>query len=222
MKYWIPLLRLNGDQIIFSGQALPLPIDKRVVQSLQIAKISEGFKNTKLGGELALFCKIKKQTYILGINKIFTTPSLIRGEVVLRNSENLSNLSGQAQNPHKAPRRVEQENMLNFWEESASSLKKDILNLMMKKSKESAWQESEERNFHWLKEYLDGDAYKMTEMKHRGVKIKLSGRINGVNMAKSVETRWGQIKPQSYNQLDYVQKDVRTPWGIFGLRVYLN
>lgn len=28
-----------------------------------------------------------------------------------------------------------------------------------------------------------------TEMKHQGVKIKLSGRINGVNMAKSVETR---------------------------------
>ena len=61
-----------------------------------------------------------------------------------------------------------------------------------------------------------------TEMKHQGVKIKLSGRINGVNMAKSVETRWGQIKPQSYNHLEYKLKHVRTPWGIFGLRVYLS
>lgn len=196
MKYWIPLLHVVGEHIKFSGQAIPLPLDKKIIGSIVKEKISEGFQNPKLTDELGLFCKIGPQRYLLGVNKIFNTPSLPLGQSTTKNK---FGTDVESKISVKMPNLVEELN--------AKVLSKG---------------KTEEENFHNLKDYLDQKMHGKTQLKHQGVKIKLSGRINGVNMAKSVETRWGQIKPQSYNHLEYKLKHVRTPWGIFGLRVYLS
>lgn len=198
MKYWVPLLQIDANQEIkFSGQALPLPLDKRIVGHLVKEKISQGFLNPNLSNEeYGLFCKIGHQRYLLGVNKIFSTPDL---KGLQLNSENSIR---SAERPTQGG--------LNSAEAELKEAIKAGLGL------------GEEKNFHQFKDILDSRMQERTEMKHQGVKIKLSGRINGVNMAKSVETRWGQIKPQSYNHLEYKLKHVRTPWGIFGLRVYLS
>ena len=202
MKYWVPLLHIVGEQVKFSGQALPLPLDKRIVGNLVKERIPDGFLNPKIQNqEFGLFCKIGHQRYLLGVNKIFSTPDLLAAQDT-------------AQKITPALNRLEKAENISV---KKLSLKEEWNNLIL-----SGQHLGEEKNFHQFKDNLDLKMHQKTQMKHQGVKIKLSGRINGVNMAKSVETRWGQIKPQSYNQLEYKLKHVRTPWGIFGLRVYLS
>lgn len=198
MKYWVPLLQIDANQEIkFSGQALPLPLDKRIVGNLVKEKISQGFLNPNLSNlEYGLFCKIGHQRYLLGVNKIFSTPDL----------------KGLQQNPESSI----------LWSAKTTQGGLNSTERELKEAIKAGLGSGEEKNFHQFKDILDTWMQEKTQMKHQGVKIKLSGRINGVNMAKSVETRWGQIKPQSYNHLEYKLKHVRTPWGIFGLRVYLS
>lgn len=55
-----------------------------------------------------------------------------------------------------------------------------------------------------------------------GILIRLSGRLRGIEKAKSLTLKKGSIRMQSFNaKIDYARKDIITKWGIWGMKLYL-
>lgn len=58
--------------------------------------------------------------------------------------------------------------------------------------------------------------------KARGVKIQVSGRLNGAEIARSEWVREGQIPLQTLRaRLDYCSKPAKTTYGILGIKVWI-
>ena len=56
-----------------------------------------------------------------------------------------------------------------------------------------------------------------------GLKIKVSGRLNGVPIAKDMVVLKGQVRAQSFNsELRFKQSSVCSKWGILGCKIYIN
>jgi len=59
--YWIPLIE-NGK---FKGKAIPLPLNKEIIPAL---------KKRIIKGRESIIWNLKGKIYVLGLNKIFSTP----------------------------------------------------------------------------------------------------------------------------------------------------
>ena len=56
----------------------------------------------------------------------------------------------------------------------------------------------------------------------RGVRILVSGRINGAEIANSESRQWGSVPLQGFdNKIDYATEDVYTSYGIIGVKVWV-
>ena len=56
----------------------------------------------------------------------------------------------------------------------------------------------------------------------RGVRILVSGRINGAEIANSGSRQWGSVPLQGFdNKIDYATEDVYTSYGIIGVKVWV-
>jgi hypothetical protein len=64
--------------------------------------------------------------------------------------------------------------------------------------------------------------HKNHHLRSSGILIRLSGRLRGIEKAKSLTLKKGSIRMQSFNaKIDYARKDIITKWGIWGMKVYL-
>lgn len=58
---------------------------------------------------------------------------------------------------------------------------------------------------------------------NRGIQIKLSGRLGGVNKSMRYSQSEGSFKPQSFDsKLDFYYKPIYTKWGTIGLKIFLG
>ena len=58
--------------------------------------------------------------------------------------------------------------------------------------------------------------------KTRGIKIQVSGRLNGAEMARSEWIREGRLPLQTLRaDIDYATKEANTIYGILGIKVWL-
>lgn len=56
----------------------------------------------------------------------------------------------------------------------------------------------------------------------RGVRILVSGRINGAEIANSESRQWGSVPLQGFdNKIDYATEDIYTSYGIIGVKVWV-
>lgn len=56
----------------------------------------------------------------------------------------------------------------------------------------------------------------------KGIKIQLSGRLNGIDIARNEWKREGKIPLHTlYNSLDYTCQEVKTVYGVIGIKVWL-
>jgi small subunit ribosomal protein S3 len=56
----------------------------------------------------------------------------------------------------------------------------------------------------------------------RGIKIQVSGRLNGAEMARSEWVREGRVPLQTLRaDIDYATKEAKTIYGILGIKVWL-
>lgn len=55
-----------------------------------------------------------------------------------------------------------------------------------------------------------------------GVRILVSGRINGAEIANSESRQWGSVPLQGFdNKIDYATEDIYTSYGIIGVKVWI-
>ena len=55
-----------------------------------------------------------------------------------------------------------------------------------------------------------------------GVKIRLSGRLNGSEIARTEQTREGRIPLHTFRaDIDYATAEARTTYGIIGIKVWI-
>lgn len=63
---------------------------------------------------------------------------------------------------------------------------------------------------------------KAMEKGAKGIKIKISGRINGVDIARSETYKEGNIPTQTIkSRIDYVTESAHTQYGVIGLKVWI-
>ena len=63
---------------------------------------------------------------------------------------------------------------------------------------------------------------KVTLAKVPGIKIQISGRLNGADMARTKWIRKGRVPLQTLRaNIDYTQKEANTIHGIIGIKVWL-
>uniref|UniRef100_UPI003001B3B4 ribosomal protein S3 n=1 Tax=Prototheca fontanea TaxID=2836215 RepID=UPI003001B3B4 len=56
----------------------------------------------------------------------------------------------------------------------------------------------------------------------QGIKIKISGRLNGVEMARSINYQSGPVPLHTLRaKIDYSEKKARTIYGIFGVKIWI-
>lgn len=56
----------------------------------------------------------------------------------------------------------------------------------------------------------------------KGIKIKLSGRINGIDKARIINYQWGAVPLHTLRaKIDYSQKSAKTIYGLFGVKVWV-
>ena len=68
----------------------------------------------------------------------------------------------------------------------------------------------------------DQDPYIMKPLKRMGVKIQISGRLNGAEIARSLWARKGRVPLQTLNaDIDYSYKTARTIYGLIGIKVWV-
>ena len=66
-------------------------------------------------------------------------------------------------------------------------------------------------------------ALKPINRRTRGLRIQLSGRIRGVNMARALVFRINRYSAGSLNQkIQYNYKPIQTKWGIWGFKVHMT
>ena len=55
-----------------------------------------------------------------------------------------------------------------------------------------------------------------------GIKIQISGRLNGAEMARTEWTRDGRVPLQTLRaNIDYAQREANTIYGILGIKIWL-
>lgn len=68
----------------------------------------------------------------------------------------------------------------------------------------------------------DQDPQIMRPVKRMGVKIQISGRLNGAEIARSLWARKGRVPLQTLNaDIDYSYKTARTIYGLIGIKVWV-
>nr|YP_009105608.1 ribosomal protein S3 [Xylochloris irregularis]AIT94349.1 ribosomal protein S3 [Xylochloris irregularis] len=68
----------------------------------------------------------------------------------------------------------------------------------------------------------DQDPEIMRPLKRMGVKIQISGRLNGAEIARSLWARKGRVPLQTLNaDIDYSYKTARTIYGLIGIKVWV-
>lgn len=56
----------------------------------------------------------------------------------------------------------------------------------------------------------------------RGIKIQISGRLNGADIARSIKLQYGQVPLQTLRaKIDYVSKFAKTKYGLLGIKVWV-
>nr|YP_009497642.1 ribosomal protein S3 [Astrosyne radiata]AWT40355.1 ribosomal protein S3 [Astrosyne radiata] len=57
---------------------------------------------------------------------------------------------------------------------------------------------------------------------NNGIKIQISGRLNGIDMARHEWKRKGRVPLQTLNaEIDYILKEAHTIYGIFGVKIWI-
>jgi small subunit ribosomal protein S3 len=70
-----------------------------------------------------------------------------------------------------------------------------------------------------MKQIIENAKYSLI----KGILIKLSGRLNGIEMARSESKRYGTIPLHTLKaNIDYTQYEVNTIYGIIGIKIWLH
>lgn len=63
---------------------------------------------------------------------------------------------------------------------------------------------------------------KAKETEIKGLKIKISGRLNGIDKARTVDFQWGAVPLHTLRaKIDYSEKSAKTVYGLFGVKVWI-
>ena len=98
---------------------------------------------------------------------------------------------------------------------------------MIKPSKKQKnFDETETSNFSVSKENIFFSSLrpfkKVKPLKRKGVKIQISGRLNGAEIARSLWSRKGRVPLQTLNAtIDYSYKTALTIYGLIGIKVWV-
>ena len=287
MKYRIPLLETDGNNIIFKGKTLTLPLDKKFLSKLKKERYDLGFSNPKLGRECGLFCQISGKKYLLAINNIIFLPESYNFKAFskkyqqnkLKHYKEWKNSSKENSKYSSAIKKWtnEQENSKekillesnntripeivdvykNIWKEniifdikrkslrtyfSIKRIRDKITWWSWIRKKRKWWKLSYRKNRNishlknnihlqnlknrenlfiaQLKSRLDKEYSKLLRAEKQAIRINIKGRLYGANMSKKFMLTHGSLNRQSFNLLQYKQKDIKTPWGLFGLRLW--
>lgn len=196
---WVPLLVKttfqDKERYIWTGKTVKVPFESKILPNINLEEV------VKIG---------EKSNWLLtwkdGESKYFI---------------DIANLNSSHYKPSKNLK-------IGYRGEGGSHPKREASNKILDISQE---------NFKWnkknnLKENLIHKSIKkewdlnLTHKNHKlrstGILIRLSGRLRGIEKAKSLTLKKGSIRMQSFNsKIDYARKDIITKWGVWGMKIYL-
>lgn len=198
---WVPLLVKSSlkdkERYIWTGKTLTVPFDSNIIKNINLEETYSN--NGKYNWVLTL--KEGDSKYFIDVAHLTSTQFIPP--------------YGSPLSTHKGDK-LKESYPLKIGRPSLGYPIDTKKNLFSKISKENLIHKS-------LKKEWDFNlTHKNHHLRSSGILIRLSGRLRGIEKAKSLTLKKGSIRMQSFNaKIDYARKDIITKWGIWGMKVYL-